>query len=141
MGEKSKWILSDEEIKDNVRKNLMRLRRNGGYTQQEIAKMIGKTPNAVSMWEQGQSVPDIVTVYHLAKFYHVTLDDIYANPSDASQYNEKEEALTIGANPKQADSAIVDMLIEKLVNSEVEKKLAENMLKIEKLKNKKTLGD
>ncbi len=136
--------MTDDEIRNSVRQRIIQCRKEKGATQHEVGIYCGKSDNAVSSWEQGLSLPDIATLVKLARFYNKSIAYMYGmedEPQNQPRYDENKESLTNGVNPKQADSAIVDMLIEKLVNSEVEKKLAENMLKIEKLKNKKTLGD
>lgn len=45
-------------------------------TQAELAKQFGVTYQAVSRWENGDSVPDIETLIMIADFYQVTLDSI-----------------------------------------------------------------
>lgn len=45
-------------------------------TQAELAKEFGVTYQAVSRWENGDSIPDIETLVMIADFYQVSLDDI-----------------------------------------------------------------
>lgn len=69
--------MNDEKIKNTIRANLRRLRIEAGKTQLDIAKFCGKSENAVGSWEQGLSLPDIVTLVKLARLYGVTLDYMY----------------------------------------------------------------
>ena len=68
---------TDTEIRDIIRANLIRLRQQSGKTQSDIAKYCGKSENAVGSWEQGYSLPDIVTLAKLARLYGVTIDQMY----------------------------------------------------------------
>ena len=67
----------DRELRDIIRSNLRRLREENQKTQSEIAKLVGKSENAVGSWEQGLSLPDIVTLARLAKYYNKTIDYMY----------------------------------------------------------------
>ena len=68
---------TDEEIRQIIRNNLKQLRLEKGKTQLDIAKLTGKSENAVGSWEQGLSLPDIVTLMRLATYYEKTIDYMY----------------------------------------------------------------
>lgn len=57
--------------------NLKRLRLEKGYTQEKLAKKLDVTPQTVSRWECGTSLPDVMLLPVLAQFYGVTIDDLY----------------------------------------------------------------
>ncbi len=73
---------TDEELREVIRANLKRLRTNAGKTQLDIAKYCGKSENAVGSWEQGLSLPDIVTLAKLARLYGVTIDYMYGEGNE-----------------------------------------------------------
>lgn len=56
--------------------NLLRLRREKGLTQDELAGFIGVTKSSVSKWETHQSLPDILLLPQLATFFDVTVDEL-----------------------------------------------------------------
>lgn len=56
--------------------NLRELRLWHQYTLERVAEEIGVTRQAVSKWESGESVPDLVNCAALAEFYGVSLDDL-----------------------------------------------------------------
>jgi len=68
---------TDDEIRSTIRSNLKQLRIENQKTQLDIAKLTGKSENAVGSWEQGLSLPDIATLYRLAQYYNKTIDYMY----------------------------------------------------------------
>ena len=59
--------MNNEELKLIVGANLARLRRDRGLTQAELAERINYSDKAVSKWERGESLPDVLTLLGLAK--------------------------------------------------------------------------
>ena len=67
----------NKELECIIRLNLINLRYKAGKTQADIADLTGKSINAVGSWEQGLSLPDIYTLYRLAKYYNVSMEYFY----------------------------------------------------------------
>lgn len=67
----------DYEIRAKVRDRLVSLRIESGKTQKEIGDICGKSKTAVASWEQGQSLPDIETLYRLSLYYKKTMDYMF----------------------------------------------------------------
>ena len=81
MEEKKK--LTDAELRENIRKNLVFLRTKNGLKQSEVADITGKKTTTVATWEQGGSLPDLQTLYRLSIFYRRSLEFFYENnPED-----------------------------------------------------------
>lgn len=55
---------------------LLKKRKEEEKTQKEVAHELGVTYQAVSRWENGDSLPDIETLCLIADMYHVSLDEI-----------------------------------------------------------------
>lgn len=53
------------------------LRKQNGYTQEQLASKLGVTYQAVSKWENGQSCPDVLLLPALAEAFGVTLDGLF----------------------------------------------------------------
>jgi transcriptional regulator with XRE-family HTH domain len=68
---------TDKEMRDIVRKNLIKCRTERELTQTDVGKIVGKSKTAIASWEQGLSMPDIITLYKLVNYYGVTLDFMY----------------------------------------------------------------
>lgn len=65
------------DLKDKIRHILIECRTEQNLTQTEVGKIVGKSKTAVASWEQGLSMPDVVTLHHLAKYYGKTLNYMY----------------------------------------------------------------
>lgn len=72
-------------MKINISSNLAYLRKLNHYSIEEIAGEIGVSRQAVSKWETGQSMPDIINCAALAEFYHVSVDDLLYFDGNNSQ--------------------------------------------------------
>ena len=63
-----------EEIKQIIAKNISELRVNCKMTQLELAEKLNYSDKAVSKWERGESVPDVITLKTIADMFGVTVD-------------------------------------------------------------------
>lgn len=63
-----------EELKMIIAGNIGQLRREAGMTQLELAEYLNYTDKAVSKWERGESIPDVITLKALADRFSVTVD-------------------------------------------------------------------
>lgn len=69
--------MEDEKLKDTVRQILIECRKERNMTQTDVGKVVGKSKTAVASWEQGASMPDIVTLHRLATYYEKTIEYMY----------------------------------------------------------------
>ena len=60
----------------NFGKTIYELRKKNGKTQEELAAELGVTAAAVSKWENGYSLPDIMMLCALADYFQVTTDEL-----------------------------------------------------------------
>lgn len=65
-----------EELKDIIADNLITLRKANKLTQLELAEKLNYSDKAISKWERGESLPDIVILKQLADMYGVGIDYI-----------------------------------------------------------------
>lgn len=62
--------------KNVLAQNLTTLREQKQLSLERVAELIGVSRQAVSKWEQGESLPDLLHCDALAELYGVTLDDL-----------------------------------------------------------------
>lgn len=55
---------------------LASLRKEKKLTQANLAELLNVTPQAISRWETGESIPDIKSLSLLSTFYEVSIDEI-----------------------------------------------------------------
>ncbi len=59
-------------------KEIRRLRNDRGITQEALASALNVTPQTVSKWELGASMPDVQLLPEIAIFFGVTIDTLFA---------------------------------------------------------------
>lgn len=60
--------------------NLKTLRKNKGFTQEELAARLNVVRQTVSKWEKGQSVPDSEMLVRLAEIFEVPVSHLLGGP-------------------------------------------------------------
>lgn len=55
---------------------ILRLRQNKNMTQEQLAARIGVTPQALSRWERGQSLPDLALLADVCRVLEVSADEL-----------------------------------------------------------------
>lgn len=63
-----------EDLKNIIAGNIGQLRRQADMTQIELAERLNYSDKAVSKWERGESLPDIVTLKEIADLFAVSVD-------------------------------------------------------------------
>ncbi len=53
---------------------LIRLRKQAGLSQEELASELNISRQSVSKWEQAQSIPDLDKIIQLSTFFNVSTD-------------------------------------------------------------------
>ena len=60
-----------------IANNLRKLRLEKKYTQEQVAQMLSVSPQSVSRWECGTTLPEVTLFPEIAKIYAVTVDDLF----------------------------------------------------------------
>lgn len=104
----------------------IRLRQDQGYTQQKIAEKLGVTPQAVSKWENGTSLPDAEMIRSIAQLMDCSTDYLLNHQISAvSQRNlesvqkqtEIENRIQKSILILEVGRGLVDMLMEENRNN------------------------
>ncbi len=59
---------------EKFRERLKELRLEKGLTQKQLAENIGSVQSAVYYWENGQRIPNALSIIAIAKFFGVSAD-------------------------------------------------------------------
>ena len=73
--------MSDEKLKKQIGGNIAAYRKRMGLTQAGLAEKLNYSDKAVSKWERGESVPDVLTLVQLAELFEITVDTLLADPN------------------------------------------------------------
>lgn len=65
-----------------IANRLVKLRKEKGYSQEELAEKLGLSRQAVSKWERAESSPDTDNLICLAKLYNISLDELLSTDDD-----------------------------------------------------------
>lgn len=70
------------------------LRKEKGFTQEQLAETLGVSNRSISRWENGANMPDFDIVIHLAKFFDLSIEELLDGEKKEDIVNkEKEEAM------------------------------------------------
>ena len=72
--------MNDEKLKYQLGANIANFRKQNGLTQAGLAEKLNYSDKAVSKWERGESMPDVLTLVQLAELFEVSVDEILADP-------------------------------------------------------------
>ena len=65
-----------DELKTQIGKNIAEYRKLAGLSQIEFAEKLNYSDKAVSKWERGESLPDIVILKQIADMFGITVNDL-----------------------------------------------------------------
>ncbi len=78
-----------------ISKYLQFLRKSNNYTQDDLAKKLGISRQAVSKWETGAAIPDPEVLLKISKLYNVTINDILEPKIQPHRITDFEQISTI----------------------------------------------
>ena len=80
----------------NIGKTILELRRKKNVTQEELAAELGVTAAAVSKWENGYTLPDILMLCALSDYFEVTVDELLGRNRERKHAVIAAETLELG---------------------------------------------
>ena len=73
--------MNDEKLKTQIGANIAMYRKNAGLTQAGLAAKLNYSDKAISKWERGESIPDVITLLQLAEQFEITVNDLLSDPN------------------------------------------------------------
>ncbi len=103
------------ETKEFIGKNISRYRKERKLTQEELARKLGVTFQAVSKWECGNSLPDITLIPNIAEILEISLDRLFGFKSQEEITSIYEEEYQIeeyywGLTPSKMCYSVLELL-------------------------------
>ena len=103
--------MDDEKLKRQIGRNIATFRKRMGWTQVELAEKLNYSDKAVSKWERGESVPDVLTLADLADAVGVTVNDLLAD-----------------LNALPAETCAVQQTMDRVVQKTLKRKANKNII-------------
>ena len=73
--------------------NLKRIRKENGYSQEELAELLDVSRQAVGKWENGQGYPEVEKLLLLSKKLNVSLDELMETDFAARKEDKADKAV------------------------------------------------
>ena len=111
--------MDSEILKVRIGSNISAYRKRGGLTQAGLAEKLNYTDKAVSKWERGESIPDVLTLMQLAELFEIEVGELLADPNELpGDPGKLEKAMTQVSEKalrRKADKSIIQRLCSILV--------------------------
>ena len=90
-----------ENLKAVIAGNIADLRKNKNMTHMDLAQKLNYTDKAISKWERGESIPDVIVLKNIADLFDVTVDYLLTSEhpepiqvsEDAAETSKKHQSL------------------------------------------------
>lgn len=80
--------MDGEILKRRIGTNIALQRKQAGLTQAGLAAKLNYSDKAVSKWERGESVPDMLTMVMLAEQFDISVNDLLVDPNALPEDND-----------------------------------------------------
>ena len=77
-----------DNIKEAIAENIINYRKRAKLTQVELAEKLNYSDKAISKWERGEAIPDIVVLKQIADLFGITVDDLIKKPKQSKGNNK-----------------------------------------------------
>lgn len=111
--------MDSEQLKYLIGSNIAAHRKRCGLTQAGLAEKLNYSDKAISKWERGESVPDVMTLVQLAEQFDITVNDLLTDPNalpeEGPAMQNAMEKVVEKALKRKADKRIILRLCALLV--------------------------
>ena len=103
--------MDDEKLKKQIGANIVMHRKRLRMTQAHLAEKLNYSDKAVSKWERGESVPDVLTMIQIADLFEISMNDLVSDPNE------------IPANSGGAVERAMEKAVERTLKRKADKKI------------------
>ena len=111
--------MDGEKLKAQIGTNIAAYRKQAGLTQAGLAEKLNYSDKAVSKWERGESIPDVLTLALLAEQFEITVNDLLVDfnqlPGNPGKLEKAMTQVSEKALKRKADKNIILALSSTLV--------------------------
>lgn len=103
--------MDGEKLKSQIGSNIAVYRKRAGLTQAGLAERLNYSDKAVSKWERGESIPDVLTLMMLAEQLEITvaqlMEDPNALPEETTRFQQAMGQVSEKALKRKANKNII----------------------------------
>ena len=110
----------DENVKYRIGSNIAAYRKRDGLTQVSLADKLNYSDKAVSKWERGESIPDVLTLMQLAELFGITVNDLVCDPNALPEHS--------GSKLEQAMTQVSEKALKRKANKNVIQALSSTLV-------------
>lgn len=111
--------MDGEKLKNQIGANIAAYRKRAGMTQAGLAEKLNYSDKAVSKWERGESIPDVLTLIQLAEQFEINVSDLLVDPNElpeeSTRFQHAMEQVSEKALKRKANKNIIFALSSILV--------------------------
>lgn len=111
--------MDEEQVKARIGANIAFYRKRAGLTQAGLGEKLNYSDKAVSKWERGESIPDVLTMMQIAAQFAVSVDDLLGDvnalPDNPSTLERAMSQVSEKALKRKANKNIILALTTTLV--------------------------
>lgn len=94
--------MNDEKLKAILGSNIAIYRKRQGLTQAGLGEKLNYSDKAVSKWERGESIPDVLTLVQVAELFGVSVNDLLTDPNSLPA----QTGVVVGKMEKAVEKAL-----------------------------------
>ena len=101
--------MDSEKLKIHIGNNIAAFRKQCGMTQADLADKLNYSDKAVSKWERGESVPDVMTLVQIAELFGIGVNELI-NQTDVVAAPKE-----IDVPKRRVNKTVIQLLVSILV--------------------------
>ena len=94
-----------------IEKKIKDARVKAGLTQEQVAEKIMVSRQTISNWENGKSLPDIVSIMNLSDLYQISLDELLKGDQKMKEKMEKDVKVAKGNTRLILTTAMIFLVV------------------------------